>query len=158
GAARPGPGVGTPARGVPGVVAGACLRSPQRGRGPLPAALGHHRPRRLHKFYEGGAHRRGRAGPARRDEQAAALPAGERRQPGRDRHPGLARPPRRGLRGEELGPSALAKAVLWQPRDRDRAHRIGTAVVVPVATFFVVLYGAPIWVLDQVSGGRLDTS
>jgi hypothetical protein len=49
-------------------------------------------------------------------------------------------------------------AVLWQPRDRDRAHRVGTAVVVPVATFFVVLYGAPTWVLDQVSGGRLDTS
>jgi hypothetical protein len=47
---------------------------------------------------------------------------------------------------------------LWKPRDRDRANRIGTAVVVPIATFFVVLYGAPTWVLDQVSGGRFDTS
>jgi len=48
--------------------------------------------------------------------------------------------------------------VLWEPPDRDRANRVGTAVVVPIATFFVVLYGAPIWVLDQISGGRLDTS
>jgi hypothetical protein len=48
--------------------------------------------------------------------------------------------------------------VLWEPRDRDRANRVGTAVVVPIATFFVVLYGAPTWVLDQISGGRLDTS
>ena len=47
---------------------------------------------------------------------------------------------------------------LWKPRDRDRASRVGTAVVVPIATFFVVLYGAPTWVLDQISGGRFDTS
>ena len=48
--------------------------------------------------------------------------------------------------------------VLWEPRDRDRANRVGTAVVVPIATFFVVLYGAPTWVLEQLSGGRFDTS
>jgi hypothetical protein len=48
--------------------------------------------------------------------------------------------------------------VLWEPRDRDRANRVGTAVVVPIATFFVVLYGAPTWVLDWISGGRFDTS
>jgi len=48
--------------------------------------------------------------------------------------------------------------LLWEPRDRDRANRVGTAVVVPIATFFIVLYGAPTWVLDQISGGRLDTS
>jgi hypothetical protein len=48
--------------------------------------------------------------------------------------------------------------VLWEHRDRDRANRVGTAVVVPIATFFVVLYGAPTWVLDQISGGRFDTS
>ncbi len=48
--------------------------------------------------------------------------------------------------------------VLWEPRDRDRANRVGTAVVVPIATFFVVLYGAPTWVLDQISGDRIDTS
>ena len=47
---------------------------------------------------------------------------------------------------------------LWKPRDRDRVNRVGTAVVVPIATFFVVLYGAPTWVLDQISGGRFDTS
>jgi hypothetical protein len=46
---------------------------------------------------------------------------------------------------------------LWEPRDRDRAKRVGTALVVPIATFFVVLYGAPTWVLDQISGGRIDT-
>ncbi len=46
----------------------------------------------------------------------------------------------------------------WEPRDRDRAKRMGTALVVPVGTFFVILYGAPGWVLDQISGGRLDTS
>ena len=47
---------------------------------------------------------------------------------------------------------------LWKPRDRDRANRVGTAVLVPIATFFVALYGAPTWVLDQISGGRFDTS
>ncbi len=50
------------------------------------------------------------------------------------------------------------RAVLWKPRDRDRTNRVGTAVVVPIATFFVVLYGAPTWVLDHISGGRFDTS
>ncbi len=47
---------------------------------------------------------------------------------------------------------------LWKPGDRDRANRIGTAVVVPIATLFVVLYAAPTWVLDHVSRGRFDTS
>src|SRR5262249_41271626 len=46
----------------------------------------------------------------------------------------------------------------WQPRDRDRTNRVGSAVVVLIATPFVVLYAAPTWVLEQVSGGRLDTS
>ncbi len=48
--------------------------------------------------------------------------------------------------------------VRWEHRDRDRANRVAAAVVVPIATFFVVLYGAPGWVLDRISGGRLDTS
>jgi hypothetical protein len=47
---------------------------------------------------------------------------------------------------------------VWKPRDRDRVNRVGTTVLVPIATFFVVLYGAPTWVFDQISGGRLDTS
>ena len=47
---------------------------------------------------------------------------------------------------------------VWEHRDRDRANRLGTAVVVPIAMFFVVLYAAPTWVLDQSSGGRFDTS
>jgi hypothetical protein len=46
----------------------------------------------------------------------------------------------------------------WQPRDRDRVNRIGTAVVVPIASFFVILYAAPTWVLDLISGGRFETS
>ncbi len=46
----------------------------------------------------------------------------------------------------------------WRPRERDRANRVGTAVLVPIAAFFVVLYGAPALVLDRISGGRLDTS
>ena len=46
----------------------------------------------------------------------------------------------------------------WKPRDRDRVNRVATAVLVPIATFFVVLYGAPTWVLDQISGGRFNTS
>jgi hypothetical protein len=48
--------------------------------------------------------------------------------------------------------------VHWEPRNRDRANRLGTAVVVPIATFFVVLYAAPTWVLDQISGGQFNTS
>jgi hypothetical protein len=47
---------------------------------------------------------------------------------------------------------------LWKPRDRDRVNRVATAVLVPIATFFIVLYGAPTWVLEQISLGRLDTS
>jgi hypothetical protein len=46
----------------------------------------------------------------------------------------------------------------WKPRDRDRVNRVGTAVLVPIATFFVVLYGAPTWVLDRISGGRFETA
>ncbi len=48
--------------------------------------------------------------------------------------------------------------VAWKPRDRDRVNRVGTAMLVPIAMFLVVLYGAPTWVLDQISGGRFDTS
>jgi hypothetical protein len=48
--------------------------------------------------------------------------------------------------------------VLWQPHDRDRANRIGTAAIVPIATFVVVLYAAPTWVLDHISGGRFESS
>jgi hypothetical protein len=48
--------------------------------------------------------------------------------------------------------------VRWTPRDRERANRVGTAVVVPIAAFLVVFYAAPTWVLDQLSGGRFDTS
>lgn len=46
----------------------------------------------------------------------------------------------------------------WKPRDRERANRVGTAIVVPVAAFCVLLYAAPTWVLDRISGGRLETS
>jgi hypothetical protein len=47
---------------------------------------------------------------------------------------------------------------LWKPRDRDRANRVGTAVLVPIATLFVIFYGTPKWVFDRVSSGRFDTS
>jgi hypothetical protein len=47
---------------------------------------------------------------------------------------------------------------LWTPRDRDRANRVGTAILIPIATLVVILYGAPMWVFDQISGGRFDTS
>jgi hypothetical protein len=33
---------------------------------------------------------------------------------------------------------------LWQPRDRDRVNRLGMALLVPIAAFVVVLYGAPL--------------
>jgi hypothetical protein len=46
----------------------------------------------------------------------------------------------------------------WQPRDRDRTSRVGTALVIPVATLCIVLYGAPAWVIDRISGGRIETS
>jgi hypothetical protein len=46
----------------------------------------------------------------------------------------------------------------WTPRDRDRVSRVGTAVLVPIATFVVVLYAAPAWVLNRISRGRLNTS
>jgi hypothetical protein len=37
-------------------------------------------------------------------------------------------------------------------------NRVGTAVLVPIASICVVLYAAPIWVLGRISGGRFDTS
>jgi hypothetical protein len=37
---------------------------------------------------------------------------------------------------------------LWKHRDHDRANRVGTALVVPISSFFVALYAAPTWVLD----------
>jgi hypothetical protein len=46
----------------------------------------------------------------------------------------------------------------WTPRDRDRVSRLGTAAVVLMAAVFVTLYAAPVWVLDHVSGGRMETS
>jgi hypothetical protein len=53
---------------------------------------------------------------------------------------------------------ASPSTALWRPRDRDRASRFGTAIAVPIATLVVILYAAPAWALDRVSGGRLDTS
>jgi hypothetical protein len=47
---------------------------------------------------------------------------------------------------------------LWKPRDRDRTNRVGTAFLIPIATLFVVLYAAPTWIFDRVSGGRFETS
>ena len=49
-------------------------------------------------------------------------------------------------------------ASLWKPRDRDLANRVGTAIVIPIAALVLVLYGAPTRVLDQISGGRFETS
>jgi hypothetical protein len=49
-------------------------------------------------------------------------------------------------------------AARWKPRDRDRANRVGTAILVPLATLVVILYAAPARVFDLVSGGRFDTS
>lgn len=50
------------------------------------------------------------------------------------------------------------RTALWKPRDRNRANRIGAALVVPVAGLCVLLYAAPAWVLDRVSGGRIQTA
>jgi hypothetical protein len=47
---------------------------------------------------------------------------------------------------------------LWQPRDRDRVNRAGAAIVVPIAALVVVLYAAPTWLLDTLSGGRMNSS
>jgi hypothetical protein len=47
---------------------------------------------------------------------------------------------------------------LWKPRDRDQVNRIGTAILVPIASLIVILYAAPAWVFDRIFGGGLDTS
>jgi hypothetical protein len=47
---------------------------------------------------------------------------------------------------------------LWKPREHERPNQIGTAIVVPIATLCVILYAAPTWVFDQISGGRFNTS
>jgi hypothetical protein len=50
------------------------------------------------------------------------------------------------------------KSALWKPQDRNRANRVGAALVLPVAGLCVLLYAAPAWVLDRVSGGRMQTA
>jgi hypothetical protein len=47
---------------------------------------------------------------------------------------------------------------VWKPRDRDGVNRIGAAIVVSLATLAVILYAAPAWVFDRISGGRLNTT
>jgi hypothetical protein len=47
---------------------------------------------------------------------------------------------------------------VWKPRDRNRVNRIGTAIAVPLASLVVILYAAPAWVLDRLSGGRLESA
>jgi hypothetical protein len=47
---------------------------------------------------------------------------------------------------------------IWKPRDRDRVSRVGTAILVPTAALVILLYAAPVWVFDQLSGGRFDSS
>jgi hypothetical protein len=47
---------------------------------------------------------------------------------------------------------------VWKPRDRNRVNRIGVAICVPLASLVLVLYAAPAWFLDRLSGGRIDTS
>jgi hypothetical protein len=47
---------------------------------------------------------------------------------------------------------------VWKPRDRNHVNRIGVAICVPLASLVLVLYAAPAWFLDRLSGGRLDTS
>jgi hypothetical protein len=49
-------------------------------------------------------------------------------------------------------------AGLWKPRDRDRINRVAAAIAVPVAALVVLLYAAPTWLFDSISGGRLDSS
>jgi hypothetical protein len=46
----------------------------------------------------------------------------------------------------------------WKPRDRDRANRAGTAILVPIAMLCVILYAVPRWIFSLISGGRFDTS
>lgn len=49
-------------------------------------------------------------------------------------------------------------SLTWEPRDRDRANSVGIGIMVPFASFVVILYAAPMWVLDKLTGGRLQTS
>jgi hypothetical protein len=50
------------------------------------------------------------------------------------------------------------KSAQWEPSDRYRVNRVGTALVIPVAACCVVLYAAPAQVLSLITGGRLETS
>jgi hypothetical protein len=47
---------------------------------------------------------------------------------------------------------------VWQPCDRDRTNRIGTAILVPAAALVVLFYSAPSWMLERASGGRIESS
>lgn len=51
-----------------------------------------------------------------------------------------------------------ATAMRWKPHDRDQVNRVGAMFSVPISLFFVFFYSAPIWVLDGIFGGRIDTS
>jgi hypothetical protein len=47
---------------------------------------------------------------------------------------------------------------VWKPRDRNHVNRIGSAICVLLASPVLVLYAAPAWILNRLTGGRLDTS
>ena len=49
-------------------------------------------------------------------------------------------------------------ALPWKPHDRDRVSLAGAAVVVPIGTLVTIFYAAPGWVLELITGGRLDAS
>lgn len=46
----------------------------------------------------------------------------------------------------------------WRPRHRDEANRLGAAATAPIAAFFIAFYAAPNWMLDKLTGGRIDAS
>jgi uncharacterized membrane protein YfcA len=52
----------------------------------------------------------------------------------------------------------MGATALWEPRDRDRVSRLGTALLVPIAAIFIAFYAAPTPVLERISRGRFDTS
>ncbi len=121
--------------------------------------LGHHRPRRLQEFRESGDHWGGCPARAQGTNQAGC--------------PRCRGSPTTWSRSGSWPGSASWSSLfgaknwirwrwpataVWKPRDRDRVNRVGTAVLVPIAMFIVVLYGAPTWVLDRISSGRFDTS
>lgn len=60
--------------------------------------------------------------------------------------------------GDVGGEEREAGSARWQPRDRDAVSRLGVAIATPFIVASILLYAAPRWTVQTLSGGRINLS